>query len=141
MRNISAYFISFITGAVLYSFIEILWRGHTHWTMGIAGGICLTAIYVLRLACPDISLILRCITGAFIILTVEFAVGFIVNIMLDWSVWDYSDRRFNIYGQICPLYAFLWALICIPGNIVSAGIQMFVRDKVLNNKTLRRIDE
>ena len=123
MRNKIAYFVSFITGAILYTATEILWRGHTHWTMGIAGGVCLTAIYALRVACPDTSLIILCITGAFVILTVEFATGFIVNMMLGWNVWDYSDRVFNIYGQICPLYAFLWVLICIPGNLISSGIQ------------------
>ena len=29
----------FAIGAVSYSLIEILWRGYTHWTMMITGGI------------------------------------------------------------------------------------------------------
>jgi len=26
-------------------------------------------------------------------------------------VWDYSDRRWNVYGQICPLYSLLWFVL------------------------------
>ena len=32
------------------------------------------------------------------------------------NVWDYSDRKFNLMGQICPLYSALWFLLCIPVN-------------------------
>ena len=30
----------FSIGAAGYSLLEILWRGNTHWTMTLAGGIC-----------------------------------------------------------------------------------------------------
>ena len=38
------YFI-FVTGAIGYCTLEILWRGYTHPSMGIAGGLCLIGIY------------------------------------------------------------------------------------------------
>ena len=41
--------ISFAIGSVLYGTIEILWRGYTHWTMLLAGGICLALFYVFNL--------------------------------------------------------------------------------------------
>ena len=27
-------------GSIIYMSLEILWRGYTHWTMGVLGGIC-----------------------------------------------------------------------------------------------------
>lgn len=122
MRKYFVYPVLFICGGVLYCLLEILWRGYTHWSMAVAGGVCLSLIYYIRHCCPNVSLVLRCITGAVIICTVEFAVGFIVNIILGWNVWDYSDRLFNLYGQICPLYAILWFLICFPGNFLCGMI-------------------
>ena len=65
---------------------------------------------------------MRALAGTLIICAVEFTVGFIVNILLDWKVWDYSGRKYNIYGQICPIYAFLWFLLCIPGNRISGKL-------------------
>lgn len=59
-------------------------------------------------------IILKAVAGAGIITAVEFLVGCIVNLGLKWEVWDYSKMRFNVLGQICPLYFFLWMLLCVP---------------------------
>ena len=91
--------------------------------MGIAGAICFTTIHLIRRYCPDIPLWLRCTAGAVFICSIEFATGFFVNILLGWHVWDYSDKLFNLYGQICPLYAILWFLVCIPGNAISKKLE------------------
>ncbi len=104
----------FIFGAINYMAIEILWRGHTHWTMGIAGGLCAMLIYVFNIEFNDMSLIYKCFYGAVIITSVELVTGLIVNMTLHWNVWDYSEYRFNFLGQICPLYFALWFLLCIP---------------------------
>ena len=104
----------FIFGAINYMAIEILWRGHTHWTMAIAGGLCALFIYVLNIEFNDMALLYKCFAGAIIITSVELVTGIIVNLVLKWDVWDYSERAFNFLGQICPLYFFLWFLLCIP---------------------------
>ena len=36
--------ILFLIGGCLYYCIEILWRGHSHWTMAVVGGICFLVI-------------------------------------------------------------------------------------------------
>ena len=46
----------------------------------------------------------------------------LVNRRLKLGVWDYSNRRFNIKGQICPLYSALWALLCLPVSALSDAI-------------------
>ena len=104
----------FVFGAVGYSAVEILWRGHTHWTMALAGGLCAVLIYVFSAAFPGMPLWIKSLAGALVITGVEFAAGMLVNVVLGWDVWDYSKRPFNIYGQICLLYSFLWFLMCIP---------------------------
>jgi uncharacterized membrane protein len=48
------------------------------------------------------------------ITAVEFAVGAVVNLWWGMEVWDYSSLFGNLFGQICPLYSFLWFLLCIP---------------------------
>lgn len=127
MKRIIEYPAVFVSGGIIYCLIELLWRGHTHWSMAVAGGLCFILIYCIRRLCPDVSLTVRCLTGAVSICAVEFAVGFAVNIVLGWNVWDYSDRPLNICGQICPTYGILWFLLCIPGNILSEKIERLFR--------------
>ena len=104
----------FLFGAINYMAIEILWRGHTHWTMAIAGGLCAMFIYVMNIEYNEWNLLYKAFAGAVIITSIELITGIIVNIMLKWDVWDYSERAFNFLGQVCPLYFFLWFLLCIP---------------------------
>ena len=103
----------FMVGAAGYSIIEILWRGYTHWTMSLTGGICMVWLYFInsRIEC---NLWLKCILGCIAITCTEFLVGIVVNKILGWAIWDYSDIPFNFKGQICLLYSFLWFLLCFP---------------------------
>ena len=98
----------FAAGAVGYSLLEILWRGFTHWTMGIAGGVCFSIIYRMQGRCRKDSRLKKCFKGMTVITAVEYLAGYIVNLKLRWNVWDYSDRVFNLHGQICPLFMGLW---------------------------------
>lgn len=102
-------------GAVLYGAIELLWRGRTHWTMLIAGGIGFSVMYLISTR-SNWTLPHKWICSAAVITILEFLVGAVVNILLGWNVWDYSDQPFNLYGQICLLYSVLWLLIAIPGT-------------------------
>lgn len=104
----------FIFGAINYVAIEILWRGHSHWTMGIAGGLCAMLIYVFNKEYANMHLICKCISGAVIITSVELVTGLIVNMVLKWNVWDYSHIPYNFLGQICLAYFIYWFLLCIP---------------------------
>lgn len=104
----------FAVGAVGYSLLEIVWRGFTHWTMAVTGGVCFTAVYFLNQRYKKQPLGDRCLMCAGIITGIEFLVGCMVNLVLRWNVWDYSDRFMNLLGQICPLYTFLWFLLSLP---------------------------
>lgn len=104
----------FVFGAINYMAIEILWRGYTHWTMAVAGGLCALFIYVLNMEFPHMGLIHKSFASAVIITCIELVTGIIVNLILKWDVWDYSERAFNFLGQICPMYFVFWFLLCIP---------------------------
>ena len=103
----------FILGGVAYAMIEVLFRGHTHWTMVLTGGACVLTMYMMSEWLLDIPLIASALTGALIITMYELVVGLIVNIRLGWSVWDYSDMPGNILGQICPTFSAIWFLLCL----------------------------
>ena len=78
-------------GAAGYSLLEILWRGYTHWTMGVTGGLCLSTLYRVSEAVKHWRTGTRCVLGSAIITGYELAVGWLVNLKLGWDIWDYSD--------------------------------------------------
>ena len=93
--------------------LEIVWRGHTHWSMALAGGICLVGLKKIPDLMPKKNLISKAAAGSMLITSVEFLFGLVFNVLLKKEVWDYSNMPFNIDGQICLLYSFLWMLLCI----------------------------
>lgn len=111
--------ISFIVGAVCYTATELIYRGRTHISMTIAGGICMLVLYLIFRLNNKISLPLRCVISMLVITGVEFITGLIVNKWLGLDVWDYSNRKLNVLGQICPLFSFYWFLMGIPISITS----------------------
>ena len=110
---------------MLYGGGELLWRGRTHWTMLLAGGTCFAIMYLMDTR-TDWPIWGKWVAGAAVITTVEFVTGTLVNLRLGWNVWDYSAMRFNVMGQICPLYSFYWLLLSIPGTALCSGISRWV---------------
>lgn len=103
---------TFAIGALGYGCIEILWRGHTHWTMLLCGGVALLVLRrISRTALPFLT---QCALGSASITGLELSAGLVVNRALHWGVWDYSAYWGNVLGQVCPLYSTLWFLLCIP---------------------------
>lgn len=126
MKKMKEYFIVFGIGGIIYSLIEVMFRGFTHWTMTVTGGIALLIIYITNLKMKTKSLILRCLSGSLIITALEFIVGCIVNRKLNMNVWDYSEEKYNLLGQICPLFTIAWFLLCIPATLLS----FFLRNRL-----------
>lgn len=105
---------AFACGAVAYALVEIIWRGHTHPTMLLAGGVCFLIIYLLEKRLSQTPLPLRCLLYCGVITATELAFGAVFNLIFDFSVWDYSAMPFNFLGQICPGYSVLWFAISFP---------------------------
>lgn len=107
------YFLIFVLGGIGYGLLELIWRGYTHWTMLICGGICFVMMYLISAA--GMSFPRKCILSAAAITAVEFFTGCLVNLRMHWHVWDYSAVRFNVLGQICPLFTLMWLILSVPG--------------------------
>lgn len=103
------YMTLFLLGGFIYYNIEILWRGHSHPSMFIVGGLCLILIGLINEVFPwDILFWIQMIIGDIIVLTLEFISGCYLNIYLGLGIWDYSNLPFNILGQICLPFALLF---------------------------------
>lgn len=116
-------FIVFSIGAVLYSLIEILFRGFTHWTMALTGGAAFLMIHISNFKMKTKNLFLKCLTGCAIITALEFVVGCIVNRKFHMNVWDYSGQKFNLLGQICPVFSAIWFFLTLPALYLSKAIR------------------
>ena len=104
--------ILFCIGGIAYLLIEILWRGHSHWSMFFLGGACFFIVGLINEHSDyNAPLVFEMILASFIITTLEFIAGYILNIRLNLNVWDYSDLPFNIMGQVCLPYMGLWFVL------------------------------
>ncbi len=43
----------------------------------------------------------------------ELVTGFVLDKLFNRKWWDYSNRRFNLGGYICPLFSVLWGAACV----------------------------
>lgn len=121
----------FIMGA-LYMVLEGIWRGWTHISMLVVGG--LSAFFIGKLNehpffC-DKKMWQECVIGTLIILTLEFTSGMILNVWLKLGIWDYSDTWGNLYGQICIPYAVLWFFL-VP---LAIYVDDYLRYKLFGEK-------
>ena len=112
-RRVKKYALLFLIGAIGYASIEIIWRGRTHWSMIIAGGLCFILFSLVAEILKEKSILLRVGICAVGVTLIEFWFGVIFNIWLKMDVWDYSDVPFNILGQVCPIFALAWAGIAL----------------------------
>ena len=106
------FLILFIFGGAIYFLIEILWRGYSHWTMFLLGGLCFVIVGAINNYIPwEMKFEKQMTIGAIIITALEFIVGVIVNLILKWNIWDYSMLPFNILGQISLPFSLIWFLL------------------------------
>ena len=100
-------------GYFIYSMIEIINRGYTHWTMSLTGGFILALLYSIN-SSGGMTLLKSCFTGAICITLAELIVGIFDNLIMHWNVWDYSNMPFHYRGQVCLLYTVLWFFLSMP---------------------------
>lgn len=125
-QNLFKYVLLFSLGGCLYYYIEVIMRGWSHWSMFILGGLCFLFCSIQnKIPWWDNKLykqVLRC--TAFVIAG-EFITGCMVNLWLGWDVWDYSNRPFQLMGQICLPMAFFFALLCLVGIWLDKKIRYY----------------
>lgn len=104
-------------GGLCYCGIELLWRGRTHGSMFLLGGLCFWLVGGLNRG-GRLSVLLQMALGALIVTALELWTGLVVNNALGLRVWDYSDVPLNYRGQICLPFTLLWFCLC--GAVIFA---------------------
>ena len=113
-------FLLFVAGGIIFPCLELLWRRRTHVSMIFAGGISMLALYWIFLIFPALHIVFKSIISALFITVLELVIGIVVNLIMRLNVWDYSKLRFNLLGQICPLFTAIWfGLSLIMLNMLS----------------------
>lgn len=129
----------FLWGAALYMAVEILWRGYTHWTMGVLGGVLFLLIGHMNEHVPwSVPLIWQGVAGAVLVTAAEFAAGCILNIWLHLGIWDYSGMPFALLGQICLPYSLLWIALSILAVIIDDYLRYWLFDEEKPHYTIFR---
>lgn len=124
MRVFLKYLFLFIVGGAVYYSMEMLFRGYSHYSMAILGGICFIACGLLNeILSWDTPLLLQGLIGSGIITVLEFLTGVLVNMILHLNVWDYSNMPLNVLGQICLPFSLLWVIIAIGAIILDDYIR------------------
>lgn len=120
------YLILFLLGGYAYYGIEILWRGYSHYSMIICGGICFIYAGLQNEQVEwDYLFWKQVLRVEAFILSAEFITGCIVNLWLGLNVWDYSGLPGNILGQTCPQFALLF----LPLSAIAIIVDDFIRWK------------
>ena len=98
-------------GGMGYMLLELIWRGWSHGSMFVVGGLCFLLIGNLNTLLPDMPLVMQAVVGAVMVSAVELLSGLLINVYLGLKVWDYSNLPFSFMGQICMGYFFLWIIV------------------------------
>ena len=106
----------FAVGGGLYTSLELLWRGRSHWTMFVLSGGCFLTIGGLGRRWPKLPLGARAVLGSVICTAGELLTGLIFN--GDHAIWDYRGLPGNFRGQICLPFTVLW----VPLSALAAVI-------------------
>ena len=108
----------FCISGFIYIMLELLWRGHTHWTMFICAGLCGLVMAHINNNLLDFNTDFRiqvlvsalCCTG------MEFLFGIIFN--RDFTIWDYRNTWGTIHclgDQINLIFFGVWIIISFFG--------------------------
>lgn len=106
----------FYLGGMCYAGLELLWRGFTHWSMFVLGGICFVLVGNLKRLRPRMPLPLRATEAALLITVLELGCGLLVN--RNYRVWDYRQMPLNFLGQICLPFSLLWVPVSLGAMVL-----------------------
>lgn len=108
--------ILFYMGGAGYMFLEFFWRGRSHGSMFLLGGLCFLLIGRLWQRFRSIPPAIRMLLSAMLVTALELVTGLLVN--RNYRVWDYRKMPLQFGGQICLSYSLLW----IPVSFLAAGL-------------------
>ncbi len=120
MKRLSEYLFLWAVGGSIYYGFELLFRGFSHWSMFVLGGICFVFFAVQgRMVLWQDPLWLQLARCMVFVTSMEFITGIIVNKWLLLNVWDYSRLPLQLFGQICVPFIIIFSGLAAVGIILS----------------------
>lgn len=120
-------FILFLIGGLAYIGIEYMYRGYSHWSMFILGGLCFCLIGgVNEYFSWDLALTSQMMISSTIITSLEFIFGIILNKVFLLNVWNYEDIPYNLCGEICLIFSIAWFFLSLVGIVLDDYIRYFL---------------
>ena len=129
-KNLIKYFVLENIGGIVYVIIELLYRGHSHWTMYLVAAISFILIGLINeFISWDMKIWKQMLIGSAIVTAMDFISGYIINIKLGWNVWDYSTLPFNVLGQICLPFSIIWFFISLIAIVADDYLRYWLFDE------------
>ena len=112
------YTVIFLVSGFIYTALEILWRGYSHWTMFVCAGLCGLAMANINNNWLefDTDFRIQVVASALICILMEFIFGIIFN--GDFTIWDYRGLWGTIHwlgDQVNVLFFGVWMVISLFG--------------------------
>ena len=106
----------FIISGLIYTMLELMWRGRTHWTMFLCAGLCglVMANVNNNLLEFDTDFLKQVVVSALCCTGFEFLFGIMFN--RDFSIWDYRELWGTIHilgDQVNILFFGIWIIISV----------------------------
>ena len=128
LKNVSEYLVLWAVGGCIYYGIEVLFRGFSHTSMFVLGGLCMQFFYMAgaadRMAGHSAKTDLHVCT----IFCCEYGILSLELLLTNgiiWQFWDYSDMPLQLWGQILPsfcAYFFFFMYYGYPSVRISASL-------------------
>lgn len=116
IKRVSEYLFLWAVGGIVYYGLELKFRGFSHWSMFVLGGLCAAFIGFQGLSVQwNDPLWIQILRAAIFITSGEFITGILVNKFFHLYVWDYSDQPFQLWGQICLPFVILFSGLAAMG--------------------------
>lgn len=110
MRKVSEYIFLWALGGSVYYLLEMGFRGFSHWSMFVVGGLALCfCTFQGEMTKWQEPMWIQVIRSVIFVTALEFITGILVNKYFQLAVWDYSDQPFNLWGQICIPFMILFS--------------------------------
>lgn len=113
------YLMLWYMGGTAYFAIELLYRGWSHGSMFVTGGLCFLAIGHLGEMEKPMPMAAQMLLGGVIITTAELGCGLLVN--RQYQVWNYSHLPYQFLGQICLPFTLLWVALSFGAILLYRG--------------------
>ena len=126
-KKYSEYLFIWTLGGCIYYSLEIVFRGFSHWSMFVLGGLafCCCTFQGQSMHWSE-PLWIQLVRAVIFVTALEFITGIIVNKWLTLAIWDYSDQPLQLWGQICVPFMILFSGLLVCGIFLGGSLTHFI---------------